>query len=94
MIYETLVTKADWASLEGEILPGGYELKNALELKDAEATFKVRILGSGGGEATATFYQGEPAALNEQVAIWDALRIASPPGEFRSLVSLKYLNLS
>ena len=73
MSYHEIAESA-WHNLQGVILDGGYELKDALELSDRAAAFKVRILGSGGREGTAYFLQLDSKDATDQIDIWETLR--------------------
>ncbi len=71
---EKAVKKTDWPALTGVILDGGYELKEPFALDETSATFKVRILGSCGQEATVSFFQADLAQAEEQLSFWQTLR--------------------
>ena len=73
MVYHEIAESA-WNSLQGVILDGGYELKDALELTDCAAAFRVRILGSGGREGIAHFLQLNSKDAADQIDIWETLR--------------------
>ena len=47
-LSETFSADLEWPNLEGVILDGGYELKQALGHTPAAATFQVRVLGGAG----------------------------------------------
>lgn len=75
MIYnQNRIPNSAWNTLQGVILDGGYELKEALDVSDGAAAFRVRILGSGGREGTAHFFQLDPKAADDQIDIWETLR--------------------
>ena len=65
----------EWKNLLGMALEGGYELKDIVEAERARAVLRVRVLGDYSLKATARFYVLEPQALQEQSAIWQAMRI-------------------
>jgi hypothetical protein len=77
--HEIAIAASEWRLLQGVILDGGYELKNAIELNDAEAVFKVHVLGAGGLEAIARFYSAEPPALDAQLLLWEAVKALRHP---------------
>ncbi|HEY3938765.1 MAG TPA: hypothetical protein VGL97_15130 [Bryobacteraceae bacterium] len=81
------IAASEWRLLQGIILDGGYELKNAIELNDAEAVFKVHVLGAGGLEAIARFYSAEPASLDEQLLLWEAVKELPHPNLARPLAA-------
>jgi hypothetical protein len=76
---EEIAAGPNWSSLSGVALDGGYELKRAIQSAPGSATFQVRVLGSGGLEATARFYYADPALLDEQLALWLTLPELSHP---------------
>jgi hypothetical protein len=73
-LSETFSADLEWPNLEGVILDGGYELKQALGHTPAAATFQVRVLGGAGLEATARFHRVDAAQASEQLALWELLR--------------------
>jgi hypothetical protein len=73
-LSETFSADLDWPNLEGVILDGGYELKQALGHTPAAASFRVRVLGGAGLEATARFHRADMAQASEQLALWELLR--------------------
>jgi hypothetical protein len=70
----TFSADLEWPNLEGVILDGGYELKQALGHTPAAATFQVRVLGGAGLQATAKFYRADAAQASGQLALWELLR--------------------
>ena len=84
---ENIIAKAEWNSLQGVILNGGYQLLEALETNDGSAIFSVGILSGGTGKAH--FCQPDPQSANEQIDIWETLReirhpnLAAPLGTGR-----------
>lgn len=93
MFSETLSANLEWRGLEGAILDGGYELRRVLEQTAMEATFRVRVLGGAGLEATAKFHWAEAAEAGEQLALWQLLRelphrnVSAPLATGRRLVN-------
>jgi protein kinase-like protein len=73
-LSETFRADLEWPNLEGVILDGGYELKQALAHTPAAATFAVRVLGGAGLEATARFHRANAVQASEQLALWELLR--------------------
>lgn len=73
-LSETFSADLEWPNLEGVILDGGYELKQALGHTPATATFQVRVLGGAGLEATARFHRADAVQASEQLALWELLR--------------------
>ena len=63
-VIENLVNKTEWSSLTGLILDGGYEMKEPLELEQASALFKIRVLGGWGQEAFVRLYHADLAQLS------------------------------
>jgi serine/threonine protein kinase len=72
--FENLVNKTEWSSLTGLILDGGYEMKEPLELEEASALFKIRVLGGWGQEALVRLYHADLAQAEEQLSFWQTLR--------------------
>jgi serine/threonine protein kinase len=73
-VIENLVNKTEWSSLTGLILDGGYEMKEPLELEQASALFKIRVLGGWGQEALVRLYHADLAQAEEQLSFWQTLR--------------------
>ena|GEM_PF-2322705 len=73
-VPQTLSADSEWSSLEGVILDGGYELKNAIAPTDTDAAFRVRVLGGAGLEATAQFYLTPAPDAERQLMLWQLLR--------------------
>lgn len=63
-----------WTDLVGTILPGGYELKELIEADDAEAQFRVRVLGDRDIDAVGQFIQASPVETDRQVTAWELMR--------------------
>ncbi len=81
----SVATMIDWTSLSGIILDGGCELKDAVDVREDAARFRVRILGSGGRMGTAYFLHPEPREADDQLDIWETLREVQHPNLNRPL---------
>ena len=79
---ESLQAQPRWTSLSGTILEGGYELQDLLEATDAEARFKVRVLGDRELDSIASLFQIPEAEIEKQVELWQNVRM------------LRHLNIS
>jgi serine/threonine protein kinase len=81
----SVATMIDWTSLSGIVLDGGCELKDAVEVRDNAAKWRVRILGSGGRMGTAYFLHLNPKEAEDQLDIWETLREVPHPNVNRPL---------
>ena len=76
---EPLQTQPRWTSLSGTILEGGYELQDLLEATNAEARFKVRVLGDRELESVASLFQMAEAEIERQIELWQNVRMLRHP---------------
>jgi serine/threonine protein kinase len=76
---ESTSNNRNWASLQGTLLEGGYQVEELLRSDDGAATFRIRVLGDFRHKATANFYAVEPRAAEEQVALWQRIRAIRHP---------------
>lgn len=75
--------EANWPTLSGTVVPGGYEVGDILEAEAKRARFRLRVLGDWSANAFLdVFLAADQAAAEEQVALWSAAK------------ELKHLNLS
>src|SRR5579875_2089993 len=71
---EPTTTDLDWTRLQGTILEGGYQLETILAAEQAEATFKVRVLGDSAANALAKLFVAPAGEAQEQAATWERTR--------------------
>jgi eukaryotic-like serine/threonine-protein kinase len=74
MPNEPATTDLDWTQLQGTTLEGGFQLESILSADEHRGVFKVRVLGNSAANAIANLFALEPAAAEEQVALWQQLR--------------------
>lgn len=74
MTTEPTSTDLDWTRLQGTTLEGGYQLESILAADGGQASFKVRVWGDSAANAIAKLFAMEPAAAEEQAALWQDVR--------------------
>ena len=82
---ERQATAMSWTGLSGNILSGGYELKELLTADGDTAQFRVRVLGDRSLDAVARFIRVSREETERQAAIWELMRELRHPNLMRPL---------